>query len=127
MRNMSKWLAIGALLATGGTVLIAADTPATPPAEPAPTTKPARAAHLTKPWSELSDLSDDVKAQIIAIHEKANQDRDAINRKERADIEALLTDDQKKEVSEIEAKARAEEAAKRHHAHPATEPAAPGA
>jgi Spy/CpxP family protein refolding chaperone len=116
MRNLSKWLAVGALLASGSTVLIAAD---------APTTKPARAAKLTKPWSELSDLTDDQKAQIIAIHEKANLERDAINKKERADIEALLSDDQKKEVVEDEAKARAEAAAKHHHEHaqPTTEPA----
>jgi Spy/CpxP family protein refolding chaperone len=118
MRNLSKWLAIGALLTTGASALIAADTHA-------PTTKPAHAAKLTKPWSELSDLTDDEKAQIIAIHEKANEDRDAINKKEREDIEAVLTDDQKKELHEDEVKAREEAAAKRKHkaAVPTTNPA----
>jgi Spy/CpxP family protein refolding chaperone len=116
MRTMSKWLAIGALLATGGTVLIAADAPATP----APATRPARVAKLTLPWKELSDLTDDQKAQIIAIHHQADLDRDAINKKERADITALLTDDQKKELAADEAKARAERAAAKKKEEEAT-------
>jgi Spy/CpxP family protein refolding chaperone len=119
MRNLSKWLAIGALLATGGTALIAEDAPTT-----APATRPAHPAKLTKPWSELSDLSDDQKTQIIAIHQKANQEMDAIREKERADILALLTDDQKTELAEDEAKAREAAAAKKHHTEATTKPAA---
>lgn len=110
MRNISKWLAVGALLATGGTALIAADAPATPPA---PTTRPmGRTPKVDKPYSELSDLTDDQKAQIIEIEQKANKQLDEIRHQERADIMALLSDDQKKELAADEAKARAEAEAK---------------
>jgi Spy/CpxP family protein refolding chaperone len=123
MRNMSKWLAIGVLLATGGTALIADNTPATPSAAPAPTTKPA---HLIKPYSELPDLTDDEKTQLVDIHEKAEGEVRAIHEKERADLLAVLTDDQKKELADIEAQDRvaaAEKAAKHHHSEATTKPA----
>jgi len=61
-------------------------------------------ARLTKPWSELSSLSDDQKRDILTIHAKANEQIKAINLKEHADILALLNDDQKRELGEIEEK-----------------------
>jgi Spy/CpxP family protein refolding chaperone len=118
MRNLSKWLAIGALLATGsGTMLVADDAPAT---------RPAHAGRLIKPWSEMSDLTDDQKAQIEDINAKADAEIRAIHEKQHADILALLNDDQKKELTDVEAKDRleaAEKAAKRHHVEPTTNPA----
>jgi Spy/CpxP family protein refolding chaperone len=56
---------------------------------------------LTQPWSKISSLSDDQKSQIRAIHAKAVADKKAIDEKERADIMALLTDEQKAEAQKL--------------------------
>jgi hypothetical protein len=72
------------------------------------TTAPRRGSNrLTQPWSQLSDLSDDAKAKIIAIHRKSVEDVNAIRAKEREDILVLLTDAQKKQLVDIEAQGRA--------------------
>jgi len=63
-----------------------------------------RTARLTKPWNELKDLTDDEKAKILGIHEQANEQVNAIRTKEHQDILAVLSDEQRKEVAEIEAK-----------------------
>ena len=74
-------------------------------AEKSPATPRRSRAGLTKPWNELKDLTDDEKARIIDIHRKAVDQVHEIEAKEHADILALLSDQQKKEVAEIEAKA----------------------
>jgi hypothetical protein len=68
-------------------------------------TQPARARQsrrLVQPWSQINDLNEDVKSKIIEIHRKAVEERAAITAKERQDIMALLTDDQKKQVNDYE-------------------------
>jgi Spy/CpxP family protein refolding chaperone len=71
------------------------------------TTTPRRGSNrLTRPWSQLTDLSNDVKAKIIAIHRKSVDEMNAIRAKEREDVLALLTETQKKEVADIEAQNR---------------------
>ena len=56
---------------------------------------------LTQPWSKIESLSDDQKTQIRAIHAKAVADKKAIDEKERADILALLNDEQKAEAQKL--------------------------
>lgn len=64
----------------------------------APTTKPASSIKLVKPWSSVTSLTDDQRQKIHDIHEKANDDRKEIDSKEKADIMAVLTDEQKAEL-----------------------------
>lgn len=96
----SMWLSSVAVL-LGAAVLAA-----TPSGDSPSTSTPRRqrAARLTKPWSELKDLTDEEKTKILGVHEQANEQVNAIRMKEHQDILALLTDDQRKEVAEIEAK-----------------------
>ncbi len=96
----SKWVLLAAVGLLSGSMLVLADdtTTTTPPAEHHHKTK------LTKPWSELKDLTDDQKSKILDVHAKALDDIKAIHEKEKEDIMALLTDDQKKEVSDLEEK-----------------------
>jgi len=56
---------------------------------------------LTQPWSKISSLSDDQKTQIRQIHAKAVADKKAIDDKERADILALLNDEQRAEAQKL--------------------------
>jgi hypothetical protein len=60
-------------------------------------------ARLVSPWTQVKDLNDDVKTKILELHRKSVEERNAISAKERADIMALLTDAQKKEVTDYEA------------------------
>ena len=62
---------------------------------------------LTRPWNKMSDLSDEQKTKIIAIHRKALDEIDAIRAKERQDIVALLSEDQKKQLATLDAQPRA--------------------
>jgi len=75
----------------------------------APTTKPSKtgAAHVTKPWSEVSSLTDEQKEKIHDIHSKFLEDRRALEKKEHDDVMALLTDQQKKEVADVENSSKA--------------------
>jgi len=76
-------------------------------------------AGLTKPWNEMKDLTDDEKTKIIEIHRKAVDQVHEIEAKEHADILAMLSEQQKTEVAEIEAKDRQ---AARERRRPATQP-----
>jgi Spy/CpxP family protein refolding chaperone len=83
---------------------------------------------LTMPWSKLTSLSDEQKTQIKAIHVKANEEIKAIQEKERADIFALLSDEQKSEVKSLEEKSMADKkvgaAAKKEDSAASAAPAA---
>jgi hypothetical protein len=98
----SKWLAglsvivLGAALVTGQQ-----QQSTTQPAQQ--TQRRASRGRLTQPWTAIKDLSDDVKAKIIAIHRKTLDERAALDARERDDIFALLNDEQKKEVNGYEA------------------------
>jgi Spy/CpxP family protein refolding chaperone len=56
---------------------------------------------LTQPWSKIATLNDEQKTKIREIHAKAVADKKAIDEKERADILALLTDEQKAEAQKL--------------------------
>ena len=58
-------------------------------------------ARLTQPWNKISSLSNDQKTQIRQIHTKALAEVRAIQEKERGDIMALLTDEQKSEAERL--------------------------
>src|SRR5690242_10681370 len=93
----SKWVSgIGALIL--GAAMVAGQ-------QQQATTRPARARQsrrLVQPWSQIKDLNEDVKTKIIDIHRKSVEERAAITAKERQDIMALLSDDQKKQVNDYE-------------------------
>jgi Spy/CpxP family protein refolding chaperone len=95
----SKWMPLAVAAMLSGSVLVLADDPTTQPAE-----HHARARKMVKPWSELTDLTDDQKTKILDLHADSNKEIKAIQTKEKEDILALLTDDQKKEITEIEDK-----------------------
>jgi hypothetical protein len=68
----------------------------------------ARPVRLTKPWSNLASLTDEQRRQINQIHRKALEDIKAIDQRERADVMALLSDQQKAELKALEEKQAAE-------------------
>ncbi len=113
MKNM-KWFVGAAAVLLAGSVLVHADDEAKPVKKP-------HAVRLTKPWSELTDLTDAEKKQILEIHGKANEEKKAIEVKEHEDIVALLTDDQKKELATLEAEAK--KSGHEHEKEPTTKPA----
>jgi Spy/CpxP family protein refolding chaperone len=82
-------------------------------AKPAEAKPSASTAKLTKPWSDLTTLSDDQKAKIEAIHKKSLAESSAIDKKEKEDITAVLTDAQKAELKELTSKKRKETTAKK--------------
>jgi len=70
-------------------------------------------AKLVKPWSELTSLNDEQKAKIHEIHVKALAQINEIEKQEKADIMAILTDPQKTELKEVAAKENKDAADKR--------------
>jgi len=60
-----------------------------------------RPARLTQPWNKLTTLSEDQKNQIRAIHRKAIDEIQVIEKRERADVMALLNEAQKAELQKI--------------------------
>lgn len=105
-----KWMVVGVIaLSLTGVVLRAADEqkPAdssdkTTKTDSSDEKKPMAGGRLTQPYSKLTSLSDDQKSKIISIHKDYNAQRKELDKKERDEIMALLTDDQKKEVEKIE-------------------------
>jgi Spy/CpxP family protein refolding chaperone len=76
-----------------------------------PTTKEA-SGKIPSPYSKLT-LTDDQKAKITDLHQAANAEIKATEKKEDTDIEALLTDDQKAQLKKMEDDRKAEMKAKR--------------
>jgi hypothetical protein len=69
----------------------------------AQTTRPrSNAARLTQPWSKMTTLTNEQVNQIADIHRKTLADVKAIEAKERTDIVALLTDEQRIELNRVE-------------------------
>lgn len=99
-----------ALLLSGSWLIAADEGPsAAPPAAGAS----ARKSKLVKPWSDLT-LTDDQKAKIESIHAVALEAEKAARAKERTEIEALLSPEQKTQLQALEGKtgaARKERAA----------------
>ena len=67
-----------------------------------PSNQRTNAARLTQPWSKMNTLTNEQIAQISDIHRKTLADVKAIEAKERSDIIALLTDEQKIELNRVE-------------------------
>jgi Spy/CpxP family protein refolding chaperone len=80
-----------------------------------PDKKEGRALRLPQPWSKLT-LTDDQKAQIGQIHQKANADVKAIRDKEEEQILSLLTEEQRSELKRLAEERKAEEKARRAEA-----------
>jgi Spy/CpxP family protein refolding chaperone len=72
----------------------------------------AKPVRLTKPWKDLTSLTEDQKRQIAQIHRKAVDETKAIEQREKADIMALLSDQQKAELAALQEKDSAEKKAK---------------
>ena len=56
---------------------------------------------LTQPWRRLTGLSEEQKSQIAEIHKKATDEIKAVQEREKNDIMALLTDEQKTELKTL--------------------------
>ena len=122
---MSKWTqfgvvaVVGGMLTAGAITLRAQDAQPAPAegqskavempaetAERAPATRPVR---LTIPWRLMENLSDEQRSRIAEIHKKAVADIRAIETKEREDVLAVLSDEQKVELKAIEERRAAEQ------------------
>lgn len=79
----------------------------------APERPRSRAARLVKPWSDLTTLTAEQKDQIMRIHADAVDRINEIRDKEEADILALLTPEQHKELDELKERQKAEQKARR--------------
>lgn len=73
----------------------------------------AKKVRLTRPWKDLASLSQEQQTQIAAIHRKAVQEIKQIERREREEIMALLSAEQKTELQTLMDKAAAERKAKK--------------
>jgi len=106
MRRINLML-LGILVCT--LALFAHAAPTTKPSSP--TTKPA-GMRLFAPYSKMNSLTDDEKEKIHEIHRKYLDDLRDLERKQTDEIAALLTEDQKKELREIEDKTAADNKAR---------------
>ena len=79
---------------------------AAPTTKPSSTTRPA-GPRLFGAYEKMPSLSPDQRDKIHEIHRKFLADQHELERKETDDISALLSDDQKKELQEIEEKTMA--------------------
>ena len=82
-----------------------ADPPKTPPPPAKSDTKNVR---IIKPFSELKDLSPDQTEKLREIHKKYLEQIKAIEAQQHQELMAVLTDDQKRELVDIEAKDKIE-------------------
>lgn len=127
LRSRFASFGAAAVLSLGAAVLVSQVHGAPDEKAPAAAAVAAADVKLTKPWSELTSLTSEQKIRIHDVHTKATAQISAIEKQEKADIMALLTDPQKTELKEIQAKDRKEAAERRgtrRAAGPATAPAA---
>lgn len=113
------WIGAGAVLLLGSSLVVSQvrSAGAAPDAKAEPAKPAAAAVKITKPWSDIASLNDEQRTKIHDIHAKALAQINEIEKQEKADIMALLTDAQKTEMKEAAAKAR-----KPKTAGPATAP-----
>jgi len=105
MRTLKMWsVYVGMMLLAAGLALGAAAADKTEKAE-----KKAgkQAARLQAPkgmnqLNKVSGLTDEQKAKITEIHAKAEADRKALDEKEMADVQSVLTDVQKAELKKLQ-------------------------
>lgn len=100
---MSRWTRVAvivttsAMLVTGALSLRAQDADQDAKAE-----KQSRKIRLVLPWSQMTSLSDEQKQQISDIHKRTGEEVNRLKAKEREEIMALLSDEQKSEAEKIE-------------------------
>ena len=109
MRSVRAVVTGGVTVLLGAALLVAAPSSGSN----APGTSRQVRARLTKPWSEMTSLTDKEKSQILDIHRKAVEQIHEIEAREKKDILALLTPEQRKEVEQIEAKDKQEQKERR--------------
>lgn len=113
---MSRWMTVLLACLAMGLILTFISS------ESAQGAKKSRSRRLVKPWSELTTLSEDQKTQIIEIHQQALEDRKAIDRREREQIVALLSETQQVELRDLEEQKAADRKAKEANKHDEKEP-----
>ena len=72
---------------------------------------PAPHVKVPAPYNLLTDLSDDQESKIKDIHSEILDEQKQLKQKEHDEIAAVLTDDQKKELDDLEVKAAMEKKA----------------
>lgn len=75
--------------------------------------KKAKPVRLTKPWKMLTSLSEEQRTQIAQIHRKAIDEIKVIEAREREEIMAVLSDEQKSELTALMEQEAAARKAKR--------------
>jgi hypothetical protein len=79
------------------------------PPTTAPTTqRSTRQVRLVLPWRDMTTLTDEQKLRIYEIHRQALAAKKAIDEKERADILALMNDQNLAELNDVESRRAAE-------------------
>jgi hypothetical protein len=110
-------------LAMFATLIVAGATFAEPTTRPA--TQPAkRNVRLVQPWSKITDLSDDQKSQIIAIHADFTQRINRLRAEENERCLSVLSEDQKAALEALLAREAAERKARSATARQTTKPSA---
>lgn len=105
---MALWknaiLGLAAMAISGSllSVVHAEDAVAEVKAEKAEKKAEKKAMKVFKPYGELTGLTDEQKAQISDIRKRTNDEIKSLKDKEKADIAAVLTDDQKAELAKLE-------------------------
>jgi Spy/CpxP family protein refolding chaperone len=110
---MSRWIMSFAVpcMVLALSVALHADDAATPAAAQKPAEMPAetsaeasqqrREIRITQPWRKLTSLSAEQRSQIAEIHKTAIAEIKAIETREREDIMALLSEEQKTELKAL--------------------------
>jgi len=75
--------------------------------------RPKSRARLVKPWADLTTLSADEKEQILEIHADAVARMNDIRKQEESDIMALLTPENKAELTALKEKQKADAKARK--------------
>ena len=93
-------LSVAGFAADGDKPAVPADKPNTPKAE-----ANVKGVRLIKPYSDLKDLTAEQTTKLKEIHKKYSDQIKALEAQQKDEMAAVLTDVQKKEVTELESKA----------------------
>lgn len=77
-----------------------------------PSTQPTRKMRLVQPWSKVTDLSDEQREQIVAIHAEITDKMNALREEERERCLAVLTEEQRLQLDATQAREAAERKAR---------------
>lgn len=125
IKRTSKWVAIGIVASVGmtcaGMAWAAQNEPTTQTTQP--TKRPAR---LVQPWNKVTDLTDEQRDQLIAIHAEITAKINALRAEEEERCNAILSEEQRAALTETLAREAAERkarAAEQRAARATTKPA----